>query len=84
MVERILKKISSFSKDKIMHFTAGMLLFLGFYLFFDAGYSLIAVALIGALKEVYDKFHKGHCVEVKDFLATILGGLVVYLFLILK
>jgi len=84
MFEKILRKVSGLAKDKIMHFTAGMLFFLVFYLFCDLGYSLIGVFLIGALKEFYDKFHKGHSVEFKDFLATSLGGILVYLFLNLK
>ena len=84
MIEKILRKVSGVAKDKLMHFTAGMLFFLVFYLFLNLGYSLIGVFLIGALKELYDKFHRGHSVEFEDFLATSLGGLIVYLFLVFR
>jgi hypothetical protein len=84
MIEKVFKKVSRIAKDKLMHFTAGMLFFLVFYLFFNLGYSLIGVFIIGVLKELYDKFHKGHSVEFKDFLATSLGGLIVYLLLVLR
>jgi len=83
-MESILRKIAGVPKDKLLHFTAGMLLFLLANIFFTSAYSLLVVFLIGLLKEAYDRFHTLHSVEFKDFLATSLGALVVYVLINLK
>ena len=66
------------STDKILHFIAGMSIGLIVFRYtLDYKITLNIVFIIGALKEFYDKYSgRGTC-EVKDFLATALGGVVV-------
>lgn len=63
-------------QDKILHFLAGGLIFLIAQFF--TSYALIPVVVIGAGKEVYDHFTEGHKTSVWDFVATVVGGLVMW------
>ena len=62
--------------DKKAHFLAGAVaaLLVGKFLH-SYGYSLMAAALAGALKEYFDR-KTGGVVDPYDFLATFLGGVV--------
>lgn len=62
--------------DKQMHFICGFIIavvltpFIGFY-------SVAIVAIIAALKEIYDYMHpESHTADIWDWVATTLGGLV--------
>ena len=62
--------------DKLYHFIAGMIIFWVVSHFMD--FAIIPVIVIGALKEVYDRIIKHSYVDVWDFLATVAGGLIVW------
>lgn len=61
--------------DKILHTLAGATI--GFTVALLAGWivALICVLAAGAGKEVYDKFHPDHTVDLYDALATVGGGM---------
>ena len=70
-------------KDKQKHLLAGLALALSAGLLFCPLVGLATAAVIGALKEiVWDWLLKRGTPEFLDFVATALGGLVVYLILI--
>ena len=70
-------------KDKKLHILAGLALSILAGLLFCPLTGLIVAAVVGALKEiVWDWLLKRGTPEFLDFVATALGGLVVYLILI--
>lgn len=80
MIEKIIAFLNSIPTDKVYHCLGGVVLFAIGQLF---GYGL-ALAVTGAIiKEIYDYLHpESHTADVKDAVATILGGLlgfVIYL-----
>lgn len=77
MIETILAKLNSIPADKVMHFASGVVLFAVMLPFIGAGFALIAVLIIGILKELYDLSHKAnHTPDIWDAGATFSGGLV--------
>lgn len=61
--------------DKEMHFIAGIIIYIIFTFIVNKPFAV--VVLIAAIKEAYDAVSgKGH-LELADFAATCLGGLVV-------
>ena len=73
MIEKIIAFLNSIPSDKVYHCLGGVVLFAIGQLF---GYGL-ALAILGAItKEIYDYFHPdNHTCDVKDAIATTLGGL---------
>lgn len=70
-------------KDKLKHLLAGLAIAIMAGLLFCPLTGLIVAAVVGALKEiVWDWLLKRGTPEFLDFVATALGGLVVYLILI--
>ena len=62
--------------DKQMHFICGLVIAALFTPFIGA-YSIVVVAIIALLKEIYDYLHKDiHTPDFWDWVATVLGGLV--------
>ena len=62
--------------DKQMHFLCGLVIAALLTPFIGA-YSIVVVAIIALLKEIYDYLHKDiHTPDVWDWVATTLGGLV--------
>lgn len=65
--------------DKCLHFILGTLIacitvpFLGIVL------SMVTVTILAAYKEVWDHYHKPHTPELWDALATMFGGLPVWI-----
>lgn len=75
MIERILSKLNSIPADKVAHFTVGVILFALALPFLGGMYSVVAVAIVGFAKEVYDTLHKdNHTPDIWDALATAAGG----------
>ena len=69
--------------DKKLHFIAGAVIagMVGYFTSPVAGF--VAAALVGLIKELYDMRHPArHTADVLDFVATVLGGMVVALILI--
>ena len=62
--------------DKLYHFIAGMIIFWVASYFIT--YPIISVIVIGALKEVWDRIIKHSYADVWDFLATVVGGLIIW------
>jgi hypothetical protein len=86
MIEKLISKVNTLlgklyvpcgiPADKQMHFISGLIIaavltpFIGFY-------SVVVVAIIAALKEIYDYLHpQSHTADFWDWVATTLGGLV--------
>ena len=62
--------------DKQMHFIGGLVIAALLTPFIGA-YSILVVAVIAALKEIYDARHPDkHTADIWDWVATTLGGLV--------
>ncbi len=62
--------------DKQQHFISGAILGIVLTPFIGA-YSIVVVAVIAALKEIYDARHPDkHTADFWDWVATVLGGLV--------
>jgi hypothetical protein len=62
--------------DKFMHFICGLVIAALLTPFIGA-YSIVVVAIIALLKEIYDYLHKDiHTPDFYDWVATTLGGLV--------
>ena len=63
--------------DKALHYVYGSLLFALTVHAIGAAYSLVFVAAVAAIKEVYDYAHRDtHTPDVWDFVATVAGALV--------
>ncbi len=77
MIEKIIAFLNSIPTDKVYHCLGGVVLFAIGQLF---GYGL-ALAILGAItKEIYDYLHpESHTADVKDAIATTLGGLLGYI-----
>jgi hypothetical protein len=62
--------------DKFMHFVCGLVIAALLTPFIGA-YSIVVVAIVALLKEIYDYLHKDiHTPDFWDWVATVLGGLV--------
>ena len=62
--------------DKQMHFISGLVIAALLTPFIGA-YSIVVVAIIALLKEIYDYLHKDiHTPDFWDWVVTVLGGLV--------
>ena len=62
--------------DKQMHFIGGLVIAALLTPFIGA-YSIVVVAIVALLKEIYDYLHKDiHTPDFWDWVATVLGGLV--------
>jgi hypothetical protein len=62
--------------DKQMHMLSGFIIAAVLTPFIGA-YSIVVVAIIALLKEIYDYLHKDiHTPDFWDWVATVLGGLV--------
>lgn len=76
MIERTLSKLNSIPADKVLHFTGGSILFALALPLLGGIYAVVAVTIVGFLKEVYDSLNKqSHTPDVWDALATAAGGL---------
>lgn len=63
--------------DKIMHIVCGYAIAITFGLIFGIKFGLVFATVAGAFKELYDYFHpETHSVEIADFFATVVGGVV--------
>jgi len=62
--------------DKLLHFIAGMVIFLMANYFIT--YPIIPVIIIAVLKEVYDLKVKHSYMDIWDIMATIAGGVLVW------
>ena len=78
------KLIEIFSaEDKIKHFVIGMIIFIVALLFgVNQSLSFFIVVVAGISKEIYDYHYPDrHTVESYDVIATVVGGLVIMMFL---
>ena len=83
-MEKIIAKLNAFLSqfcimckvpcDKQMHFLSGFIIAAVLTPFIGA-YSILVVAVIAALKEIYDALHPDkHTADIWDWVATSLGG----------
>jgi hypothetical protein len=70
--------------DKANHFIAGTIIYCLASLFLTPIIALAPVVIIGAAKEVYDKYSKKGTPDVVDLLYTVAGALPVLLTSIIK
>ena len=86
MLEKLIAKVNAFLSqfcivckvpcDKQMHFICGFIIAAVLTPFIGAT-SILVVAIIAALKEVYDYMHpETHTADIWDWVATTLGGIV--------
>ena len=62
--------------DKFFHFIGGLVIAALLTPFIGA-YSIVVVAIVALLKEIYDYLHpESHTADFMDWVATVLGGLV--------
>lgn len=70
------------AKDKLLHFIAGVLIYLFAALFIPLEWALVAVFVIGAAKEaLYDMYLKKGTPEPMDYFMTVLPALLMYFIL---
>ncbi len=82
MIEKLLRLIATVPQDKLLHFIGGTLIACVIHLITKSfSLSFVAVAFVAALKEYYDYFHPNHTADVMDWVATMLGGVPVWLIL---
>lgn len=72
-------KLPVIPEDKANHFIYGCLIYSLSSLIFTIPYSLLIVAVIVALKELYDKYTPGSIPDIMDWVWTMLGCLPVLL-----
>jgi len=72
-------KLPVIPEDKANHFIYGCLIYSLSSLIFTIPYSLLIVAVIAALKELYDKYVPGSTPDIMDWVWTMLGCLPVLL-----
>lgn len=77
-------KLPVIPEDKANHFIYGCLIYSLSSLIFTIPYSLLIVAVIAALKELYDKYVPGSTPDIMDWVWTMLGCLPVLLIQIIK
>ncbi len=93
MLEKIIAKVNAFLSqfcivckvpcDKQMHFICGLVIAALLTPFIGA-YSIVVVAIIALLKEIYDYLHKDiHTPDFWDWVATVIGGVVGFVVLAL-
>ena len=84
MIEKLISKVNTLlgklyipcgvPADKQMHFISGLIIAAALTPFIGI-YSTVLVAVVAALKEVYDAFNKTiHTPDTWDFVVTVLGG----------
>lgn len=71
-------------EDKANHFIYGCVIYSLSCIFLPVLYSLIIVALIGGLKELYDKYTPGATPDIMDWVWTMFGCLPILLIQIIK
>ena len=72
-------------KDYLLHFIAGTLIFCFFVLFLNPYYSYVIVTVVAFAKEIiWDGWFRKGTVEAEDALATMLGGLIPCISLIMQ
>jgi hypothetical protein len=79
-------KILNFLKanfDKVLHFTAGMIIMLRVAIFFPLWVALLAVCVAALLKEVCDELAYGGF-DWRDLVITVAGGVLVWVCLLLN
>ena len=62
--------------DKLLHFIAGMVIFLIANCFMS--FAIVPVIIIAILKEIYDKVIKRSYADIWDILATVAGGVLIW------
>jgi hypothetical protein len=66
--------VGKVAQDKFLHFICGFIIAAVLTPFIGA-YSILVVAIIAALKEIYDALHpESHTADIWDWAATSLGG----------
>ena len=81
-LETLLQAAGRIPQDKLLHFAAGSI-FAMVGMAFGPLWSLLLVTGVGLGKEVYDAAHPMHTADPLDLMATVLGGLPVWLAVVL-
>lgn len=62
--------------DKALHIIGGAVIFAAFHWRFGM-FAIVPVVIAAIAKEIYDKFHpESHTCDIKDAIATVIGGLI--------
>jgi hypothetical protein len=81
---RIISKLYEITKDKYLHFIAGIIIASICVIILNLNlFCIIPTAIIGVAKEVYDYLSYGKF-DCMDLLYTVLGGLLIFLMSLLN
>lgn len=80
--EKIVGWLASFGVDKYLHFIAGLIIAAFFAIVLKMDVCIVPVLFAGFIKEAFDEWRYGDF-DWRDFAATILGGLIIQLFVYL-
>lgn len=80
MIEKLFTFLSKIPKDKLLHFAAGVVVATAMS-WAPLWFNIFVVFVVAAGKEAYDYLHPAHTSDPFDCLATMLGGLPVWLVL---
>jgi len=80
--DKIVAFFCSIPFDKWLHFIAGLVIAAFFCISLGMKWAIVPVIFAAFIKEFFDKWTTGIW-EWKDFLATIIGGVVIQLFVVL-
>ena len=79
----IVKQLYKVPFDKWLHFIAGVLIAAFFAITLKMDVCIVPVLFAGFIKEFFDNWTTDKC-DWYDFLATVIGGIVIQLFVILS
>lgn len=81
-MNKILTFMASFGADKYLHFIAGLIISAFFAIVLDMPICIVPTIVAAFAKELFDGMGLG-VADWRDFTATILGGLIIQLFVYL-
>ena len=81
-MNKILTFLASFGADKYLHFIAGLIVASFFCIALGMQVCIVPVIVVAFAKELFDGMGLG-VADWRDFVATILGGAIIQLFVLL-
>lgn len=81
--EKVMGWLRGVGIDKYWHFIAGLIIAAFFAMVVGVKFCLLPSLVAGLVKELYDGMKSGGKMDVWDFIATIIGGLIIQFFVLL-
>ncbi len=76
-------EVSVIPTDKLLHFLIGAVIGFVVTASFGSIAAIIAITIAAAGKELYDKYHPDHTVDLYDAVATVTGGILAIIWMYL-